>query len=214
MRNVGNSEAEKLPLDDQDEFDPWLGLLLGDTWWKIGKNFAGILNVDGEKRTQNLELWVGALRAELSDEEMHESVDGMTAEALMQFIETVMDVLERKFDGKKIGADVRRLTQKSNRYNIYDEGQYLDFQEPTDTFWAAEYNFLFSDLDKTHSGGGWLNAVGRCADPDCNIFFIKSRSDQRHHTPACRTRSANRQSYSEKSGQKAHTKRGRPRVVR
>ena len=200
--------------DEDDEFDPWIGLLLGDTWWKLGKNFAAVLNVSGDKRAESLENWAADLRVKLADDEMHESVEGMTAEALMRFVETVIELLERKFNCEKISSDVHRLTHHGNNFNLYDDGQYLDFQEPPDAFWATEYNFLFADLDKTHSGGGWVNAVGRCADPECNIFFIKSRSDQRHHTAACRTRSANRQSYSEKSGQKVHTQRGRPRVTR
>lgn len=50
---MGKSEADKPGEADDEEFDPWLGLVLGDTRWKIGKNFANILNIDGEKRTQN-----------------------------------------------------------------------------------------------------------------------------------------------------------------
>jgi hypothetical protein len=211
---VGNSENETATEARDKEFDPWLGLVLGDTWWKVGKNFANVLNVDGEERTRSLDKLVTDLREQLRDDEMIESLEAITREALIQFIETVMDLLERKYEGKKIGPDVRRLTQKSSSFNVYDDGKYLDFQEPPATFWATEYTFLFSDLDKTHGAGGWLNAVARCADSSCNAFFIKSRSDQRHHTAACRTRSANRQSYSEKSGQKVHTKRGRPRVLR
>lgn len=210
---MGNS-PEPNEKSKNDEFDPWLGLALGDTWWKIGKNFATILNVDGEKRQQNLEKWAVDVRKELAEDDMREAIEGVTPEAILQFISTVMKLLENKFDSKDIRADVSRLMQSSSKYNIYDTGQYLDFQEPPDTFWAAEYRFLLLDLDGARKGGGWLNAVARCADPECNVFFIKSRTDQRHHTPACRTRSANRQAYAEKSGQRHHTKRGRPRLSR
>jgi hypothetical protein len=130
----------------------------------------------------------------------------------MGFIETVLDVLEQKFNGKPIAPKVRRLTKAENDFNVYDEDQYLDIQEPAHVFWAVEYDFLFSKMDKSIGGGGWLNAVARCADDDCQKFFLKARSDQRHHSDACRTRSANRKAYERTA--RGHTNRGRPRVRR
>jgi hypothetical protein len=165
-------------------------------------------------RTRRLEERAGDVRDQLREEGMNEPIGGVTATAIMDFVMTVLGVLERKYDRKDITRHVRRLTKSANKFNVYDDGQYLDFQEPPDVFWAVEYDFLFSRLDKSLSSGGWLNAVGRCADPDCNVFFIRSRSDQRHHTSACRTRSANRRAYREGTGPRPATKRGRPRLRR
>lgn len=209
---MGNSSTQSPAQEPEpDEFDPSLGLLLGDTWWKLGKNIARILAVDGEVRSRRLEEWCEEVRTDLADSGMNEPMGGVTPAAILTFVETVMGVLEHKFDGKPIAETVRRLTKRANAFNVYDEGQYLDIQEPTDVFWAVEYDFLFSKMDKAIGGGGWLNAVARCADDDCKKFFIKSRSDQRHHSDACRTRSANRKAY-ERSGSCSHTKRGRPRL--
>jgi hypothetical protein len=215
---VGNPDravpASRSADDSESDFDPHLGLILGDTWWKLGKNFAAVLTVDGESRNQQLEDWAAAVRAELAEDGMNEPIGGVTGIAIEQFVGTVMDLLEKKFDGKDIACDVQRLTEKANDFRVTDAGRYLDIQEPADVFWAVEYDFLFSRLDKSLGGGGWLSAVARCADADCGAFFIKSRSDQRHHTPGCRTRSANRQAYGERTGLRSHTKRGRPRLRR
>ena len=212
---MGKSAAEPRDSrkDDDDEFDASLGLVLGDTWWKLGKKFAGALNVTGKTRTEYLDSWVADVRRELEAEGMNEPIGGVTPDAVMEFVSTVMDLLQNKYDGKPIARDVRRLTRKASDFNVYDTDQFLDIQEPAEVFWAVEYDFLFSRLDKAIPGGGWLNAVGRCADPECNAFFIKTRSDQRHHTAACRTRAANRQAYSERT-ERSHTKRGRPRLRR
>jgi hypothetical protein len=152
------------------------------------------------------------VRVELAESGMNEPIGAVTPESIMAFVETVMDVLEQKFNGKPIAKTVRRLTKSANAFNVYDEGQFLDIQEPSEVFWSVEYDFLFAKMDKSIGGGGWLNAVGRCADEDCMKFFIKSPSDQRHHSDACRTRSANRKAYGERRGRRAHTRRGRPRL--
>jgi hypothetical protein len=185
--------------------------LLGETWWKFGRNVARILSVTGDERERRLEEWAGEVRHELAENGMTEPIGGITPAAILTFVRTVMDVLEQKFDGKPIAKIVRRLTKKANEFNVYDDGQYIDIQEPADVFWAVEYDFLFSAMDKEKAAGGWLNAVARCADDDCRTFFIKSRSDQRHHSDACRTRSANRKAY-ERNGSRGHTNRGRPRL--
>jgi hypothetical protein len=209
---VGNSTvAEPEEIDGEKEFDPWLGMVVADSWWKLGKKFARILTTEGDARTKNLDEWVAEVCQALTKDSMEEAVPAVTRETLMDFVNTTMTLLERKYEGGAIAKDVLRLTKNGNRIHVYDVGQYVDIQEEPDTFWAIEYKFLFQDLDKFHAPG-WINAVGRCADPECNTFFIKARSDQRHHTNACRTRSANRLAYVEKAGVPAHGKRGRPRV--
>jgi hypothetical protein len=209
---VGNSPAKTAPASDEaEEFDGYLGLVLADTWSQLGKNVARVFAVDGEAREQRLEEWTNKARADLAEAGMNEPIGGVTAPAILSFVETVLDLLEQKFDGKPIAHKVRRLTRNANAFNVYDDGQYLDMQEPAEVFWSVEYDFLFSKMDKSIGGGGWINAVTRCADPDCGKFFIKSRSDQRHHSDACRTRAANRKAY-ERSSPAGHTKRGRPRL--
>jgi hypothetical protein len=144
-------------------------------------------------------------------EVLGEAVPAITPETVMDFVTTTMSLLERKYEGGTIARDILRLTKHCNKFNVYDAGQYIDIQEQPHVFWSVEYKFLFQELDKFHSPG-WLTAVGRCADPECNTFFVKARSDQRHHTNACRTRSSNRQAYGERIGTRAHGKRGRPRI--
>jgi hypothetical protein len=196
---------------ENEEFDPTLGLLLGETWWQFGKNVARVRTMAGDERQRWLEEWAADVRVNLAEGGMTEPLGGITPAALLAFVEAVMDALEQKFDGKPIAKIVRRLTKKANDFNVRDDGQYLDIQEPPEVFWAVEFDFLFSKMDKAIRGGGWLNAVARCADDDCRTFFIKSRSDQRHHSDACRTRSANRKAY-ERSVTRRHTNRGRPRL--
>jgi len=198
-------------VDDDKEFDPWLGLVVADSWWKLGKKFARILTTDSDLRARNVDEWVAEVRQKLTKDSMEEAVPAVTPESIVNFVETTMLLLERKYEGGNIAKDVVRLTKNCSRIHVYDVGQYIDIQEEPDTFWAIEYKFLFQDLDKFHAPG-WLTAVGRCADPECDTFFIKTRSDQRHHTAACRTRSANRQAYVDKTGAPAHGKRGRPRI--
>jgi hypothetical protein len=115
------------------------------------------------------------VRVELAESGMNEPIGAVTPESIMAFVETVMDVLEQKFNGKPIAKTVRRLTKSANAFNVYDEGQFLDIQEPSEVFWSVEYDFLFAKMDKSIGGGGWLNAVGRCADEDCMKFFISHR---------------------------------------
>ena len=207
MGNVLVSETE-------DEFDPWIGLVLGDTWWRFGKNVARVTDADPHKSESALHAWIKEIRAQLEKDHMTEALEGVSEDTVMLFVTTVMSILERKFDGKNIAKDVLRLTKRSSDFNIYDRGRFLDFQEPSAAFWAVEYDFLFSRLDREVGGGGWLNAVARCSNSDCGIFFIKSRIDQRHHTATCRTREANRSSYKDQIGRQPHSRRGRPRLKR
>jgi hypothetical protein len=208
---VGKSNP---PVEEEevDEFDPFLGLLLGETWWKLGKNFGPALTGSDDDRAAYLAKWSAELREQLLEEEMKESLDAINPDSLRQFISTAMSLLEKKYDHGNIAKDVDRLTKKANEANIYDVGQYIDIQEPTEVFWANEYDFLFRDLVKPLEGRGWLNAVARCAASSCQTFFIKQRKDQRYHTDACRTRTANREAYNKGKGSKPHTKRGRPRL--
>jgi hypothetical protein len=209
---VGNSISRPDAVETEpEEFDAWLGLVLADTWWQLGKNVARVLAVKGTTRQQRLEDWAQKVRAELAKSGMNEPMGGVTWKAVFAFVETIIDILEQKFDGKPIARRVRQLTKDASAFNVYDDGQYLDIQEPESVFWSVEYDFLFSKIDKSIGGGGWLNAVARCADDDCRKFFIKSRSDQRHHSNDCRTRSANRKAYT-RAAPSGHTKRGRPRL--
>jgi hypothetical protein len=213
VRSVGNSPTSPATREGDESFDAGLGLVLGDTWWQLGKNVARVLAAEGEEQNRRLEEWAAKVRSDLAEAGMNEPIGGVTPRAIMTFVETVMGLLEQKFDGKPIAQKVHHLTKTANDFNVYDVGQYLDIQEPDHVFWAVEYDFLFSKMDKSISGGGWLNAVGRCGDDDCRQFFIKARSDQRHHSDACRTRSANRKAYERTVG-RGHTNRGRPRLRR
>ena len=209
VKNVGKSTK-----DDDEEFDSYLGMALGETWWQLGRNFAKVLGTSGESQQNHLEAWAAKIRQKLAEDDLSEPLAGVTPEAILAFVKTTMAILENKYQGRDVAREVKRLTKKIGDYNLYDAGQYLNYQEPVDVFWAVEYDFLFRNLDVSYKGGGWLNAVSRCEDSDCRAFFIKSRTDQRHHSDACRTRSANRRAYGERAGQAGHTKRGRPRLRR
>jgi hypothetical protein len=84
------------------------------------------------------------VRVELAESGMNEPIGAVTPESIMAFVETVMDVLEQKFNGKPIAKTVRRLTKSANAFNVYDEGQFLDIQEPSEVFWSVEYDFLLA----------------------------------------------------------------------
>ncbi|HEV2738714.1 MAG TPA: hypothetical protein VGU66_09060 [Candidatus Elarobacter sp.] len=207
-------KSEPSPVDETDEFDPELNLALAPSWWQLGKRFAAVLNSEDGERNQVLEEWTAATRRQLEEDGMNEPIGGITPETVMDFVTTVMDVLERKFDGKSIAKEVVSRTRKANKINVYDDGQYLNIQEPSDTFWAVEYDFVFSRLDRSMASGGWLNAVARCADLDCKQFFVKARKDQRYHTSECSMRARQREAYNKKKGSGSHTRRGRPRLRR
>jgi hypothetical protein len=196
---------------EREDFDPRLGLFTGETWWELGKNFAPAMKVDVAVRRAYLVDWSERLRKQLHADGFPDSEGAVTPEALGDFVDTVLRVLEKKFDGEAIEQDVRHLVRHAKDAIFRDEDRYLRLDEPGDVFWAIEYEWLFTDLQRPRDGRGWLNAVARCEAEDCRRFFIKQRPDNRFHTDSCRTRTANRRAYQERNGQKPHSKRGRPR---
>jgi hypothetical protein len=75
---------------------------------------------------------------------MNEPIGGVTAAAIMDFVMTILSVLERKYDRKDITRHVRRLTKSANKFQ-HDDGQYLDFQEPPDLL-GGRATFSFRGL--------------------------------------------------------------------
>jgi hypothetical protein len=207
---VGNlAKSKVLEEKDEGEFDSSLGLVTGATWWELAKNISPLLACSPEDRKKKIESWVNRIHRKMVEDDMEVSLPCVTPAALEKFVTTLLATLEKKYEGKSIAADVRRLTRKQ-KLAITDDGQYIRYDELEDTFWSLEYHYLFLDMQRERSGKGWLNAVDRCGC--CGVFFIKQRSDQRFHSDACRTRAANRKAYQERRGQRPHTKRGRPRI--
>jgi len=202
-----------MPNEASEEFNPYLGMYLGETWWKLGSNISRAL-FGSQKAQQNYCIsWAKSIQEKLKHDEMSESVDAISSANLYEAANTIMSLLKKKYNSESIARDVSRLTEGANEEKITDDGQYLNSEEPPNVFWAIEYSILFNDLAKPskNKGKGWLNAVAICEDPECKEFFVKGRKDQRFHTAGCRTRTANREAYHKIVESKLHSKKGRRR---
>lgn len=199
MGNPGSTADER-----DEEFDPWLGCLAGETWWELGRNLAPTMTDEPAERAKHIAEWAKEMRELLLADDMKVEAKAVTSSALTEFVDTLMSVLERKYEGKPIAGDVRRLMRRSGDYQIADDGQYIVVEEHGEVFWANEFRYLFEDLQR-YTGRGWLNAVGRCEGDGCGRFFVKTRIDQRFHADTCRTRTANRKAYRRKQATRLHT---------
>lgn len=190
--------------EEPAEFDPTLWMALADSWWELGRKlspFAGDA-LTAEQKAALVAAWVAGVRsgAEDDDEDLKAAV---TPEALTTFIDNALRLLERKYKGEPIAAELQTLVDGA-RYRISDDGTRLSFHETPEAFWAWEYVYLFEDLK--YDDPGWETAVGYC--DGCRAFFVKSRKDQRFHADACRKKAANKRFY------KTRGKSKRRRVVR
>lgn len=172
------------------DFDPVLSMAVAGSWWDLGRRLAPFAGeaASPEQQTAALRDWAAAI---LKDEDDQDVIDAVTEDGLRTFVATVLPVLERKFDGREIAAEVQRLISAASYY-VSDEGHRLNMKETSEAFWAWEYLYLFNDMHWTHKSD-WITAVSRCAE--CNVFFIKTRIDQRFHSDACRKKAANLRFY-------------------
>lgn len=187
-RKMGLTDTTVRP-DHTDSFWPDLSLSVAPTWWQLGAR----LSKRGDSKA--LQGWVQEIKANLYETE----AAAVTLPALKQFADTVYRLLNQKFDGQPIAAEVRELIKVSNDFDFKDDDQYLDAGEPDGIFWANEYRELFTDIYKTNSRNdrGWLEAVDRCIH--CGTFFVKSRIDQKFDSAACRVKYLNAKSYRAKT---------------
>jgi len=173
-------------------FDPYLGAVCAGTWWDLGKLLAH--RADPSWIEKRIRGWVRDLHPQVRP---HVSVAAVTT-----FAETLYGVLARKYLGESIAKEANLLTApirsaSSTYYN--DDGEYLDYIESAELFWAIEYQIIFDDMFRpwdSESGfdpDGWLNAVADCHE--CNRFFVKQRKDQIFDEAHCRIKFANRDAY-------------------
>lgn len=188
---------------DPVDFDPYLGMATADSWWLLGRRLAPFHRDEPEDRKMMAaERWIGDLLKE-RDECYDDEIAALTPERLRHFAEDVYVLLERKFHGEAIGAEVIERLRASADFDPREKGQYLDLFEPVNVWWANEYRALFLDLVEPKSGPSWLYAVDLCANERCRRFFVKQRSDHRFHAESCRSRAANQRSY-QKRKTRAH----------
>ena len=187
-------------IERKEEFDPFLSLVLADTWWDLGRRLAPFIGDSGsqEQKTASLRDWVSEAKVDQDTD----VIEALATDQLLRFVTTALALLERKYEGADIAADVRELVADA-RYDISDDGRMLTFIETPEAFWAWEYLYLFKEMHSTNEPD-WTTAVGRCEG--CTVFFVKTRIDQRFHNDACRKKAANLRFY--RSG-KAKAKRRR-----
>lgn len=195
------------PEEDDPDFNPWLGLWVADTWWELGRRFMQLSDSNKEKRDVHLKNWSDHVTQKLMQDEMPLAATAVTVKTLDDFFNTLLPLLEKKYEGESISAEVAQLVKRKSDVHLLDKGKYLDHDEPSGYFWAAEYWMLFSDLSPPDENDGWLHAVTRC--DACKVFFIKQRINQIYHSEACRVRAANRKSYAKKKADQSKNKRGR-----
>ena len=175
--------------EQRADFDPVLSMALADSWWDLGKKLAPF--TAGSATTEQQTAFLRGWAAEVRDDEDPDVVAAVTPDRLQLFVATVLTLLERKFEGGDIAEDVRALIADA-RFDVCDDGRRLRMTETPEAFWAWEYVYLFTEMHST-SKSDWTTAVGRCSE--CNVFFVKTRTDQRFHGDACRKRAANVRFY-------------------
>ncbi len=176
-------------LDDQG-YDPHLGLAIARTWWELGRWTNRLRSAGG--KAERL-----AVAREWADEVNERGVRKLGLEVLPRdlsvFVEKLLPLLERKFDGGAIASEATKLVAPM-RFTYEDRGRFLEVRETHAAFWAAEYYYLFGDL-KRFETRTWLNVVGYCENEACKRFFIRQRIDNRFDSDRCRTNAANREYY-------------------
>jgi hypothetical protein len=191
--------------DEQQIFDPYLGLAVAGSWWVLGRWTNRLQSAETESsRSDVLQAWATAVWDDVQDCSPVRKTGAVTPEALDIFAGTVLSLLKDKFEGKPIADAVSRLI-RPNHLSVRDDGKFIVIDENVETFWAIEYVSLFGELDREDfEPPGWLNAVGICENDRCKLFFIKQRIDNRFHSDRCRTNSANRGAYKRRGHTRKH----------
>jgi hypothetical protein len=196
------------PAADDEEFDPYIGITVADTWPKLGRLLATVQSEAPRPEVLiNLKRWIDEL---WDDNEVpyDDALKAITPLRLLKFARDVQGLLERKFSGESIASEIRDRIAACGNFEIREEKTFVDLYEPPRVWWANEYRVLFADLVQPKSGKSWLHAVALCANEDCLKFFVKQRSDQRFHSEVCRARAANQRAYSRRRS-KVRGRRGR-----
>lgn len=186
MKRTAEEVAEQ-----EGGYDPYLGLSVADSWWELGRHINRLRAA--ESKAEQLEIagkWADELNAE-DDPNVDYSVK---ATELVEFADNITDLLERKFNGEPIAADVNRLMAPMHGLRYEDDEQFLVRRESGEVFWAIEYAYLFEDL-RRRDFSAWSKAVGYCENETCGKFFIRQRIDNRYDSDKCRTNAANRKYY-------------------
>jgi hypothetical protein len=175
-----------------EDYNAAIGIITFDTWWELGQFSARLC----EARTETDK--VALAKKHLADgdapkthREEFPRWKPLNPKRLVAFVETVVGLLEKKYDGHGIASEVERLCV-GGRISARDDGDHLVVQEDDDRFWATEYAGLFTELTPGRSRDDWRYAVARCADEGCKAFFVKRRANQLYHSDKCRFNRANR----------------------
>lgn len=180
----------------RSDFDPFIGSGIAMTWWRFGTSLSKARLIDPDSALitwddAELEKWL----KEFQDEMGPRDAKFVSKTMIKRFVETTLRLLEAKYDGKPIAAEVKRLVRQAAAYQCVDVEGYLEMDEPGDCLLANEYRLLFLELGRPRDESGktdWRRAVGRCEQ--CHRFYVKQRLDQRFDTAKCRVRYANKKS--------------------
>jgi hypothetical protein len=173
----------------RERFDPRIGAYAAENWWQLGRGIQ-LAQEQPDALAAVCEDVTRRLREDDYSPEEIQRLD-LTAKRLGEFYRTTYELLEAKFKGRPIRWRFTELVQ-DHPPTYKDDGQYFNLSEDRNSFWAFEFEAVLSELGKPAKSKGWLAAVATCT---CGKFFVKSRSNQQHHSEACRLRSANRASY-------------------
>jgi hypothetical protein len=178
------------PPAEHRSYAPYLGLCVAPTWGDLARwtNRVRAATTDDEQ---------GAIARDWADEvngrhDPQREVE-VTARELIAFTDTVVNLLERKFNGEPIANEANQLIAPMRGLVIKDHERDVLLSENSDVFWAFEYYFLFSQLRSRDSV--WWKAVGKCDNEKCGKFFIRQRADNRFDSDKCRQNAANRKFY-------------------
>lgn len=185
--------------DDEHGFDSSLGSAIADSWWALGKLLAPFHRDErDESKAEAAIAYICQFFEDGTAQWTEDTVNALTPERLRAFAEDLNDLLERKYHGGPIAAEVLSRVRHSSNYTADEAKQFLRLRESPDVWWANEYRVIFNDLAERTEGHAWLEAVTVCANDRCRRFFVKRRPDQRFHSEACRARVANQRSYRKK----------------
>jgi hypothetical protein len=183
VKSTGEKRAEK------GSYNRYIGIAVAPTWGDLARWTNAVRSAaTNAERLAVARDWAAEVNARLA----HRHFSVKPGE-LIAFTETVLDLLERKFEGKPIAADANKLVAPMRELVIEDQGKYLRGHESRNVFWAFEYYFLFSQLQLRDSV--WWKAVDHCENEACGRFFIRHRVDNRFDSDKCRQNAANRKYY-------------------
>lgn len=181
--------------DDPVGYDPYLGLAVADSWWSLGR-WVNRLRAAGTsaERSAIAREWADDVNAD-DDPAIDYTVK---PRELIVFTDTIVELLERKFNGKPVAPEVNGLVAPIGQVRYEDDEVFLTRRENSAAFWALEYYFLLDDLER-RDNSEWSKAVGYCDNDACGKFFIRQRIDNRYDSDKCRTNAANRKYYKRRS---------------